>query len=165
MSELTEFEEMYLKRIFESHAEDPSAIVRTTKLADLMEVSAASTTEMIQKLALRDYVTYIPYKGCRLTSEGFKHASRIKRREELLKILLSDVIRYEGDVDSVACKIEHSIDMDLEASIDRMLGYPEKNKEGKMIPSVDRSMILSSSNTLLPLSTDGIIFPSLFFSG
>ncbi|MBC64502.1 MAG: hypothetical protein CMB15_02570 [Euryarchaeota archaeon] len=152
MSELTEFEEMYLKRIFESHAEDPSEIVRTTKLADLMEVSAASTTEMIQKLALRDYVTYIPYKGCRLTSEGFKHASRIKRREELLKILLSDVIRYEGDVDSVACKIEHSIDMDLEASIDRMLGYPERNKEGKMIPSVDRSMILSSSNTLLPLS-------------
>ena len=152
MSELTEFEEMYLKRIFESHAVDPSEIVRTTKLADLMEVSAASTTEMIQKLALRDYVTYIPYKGCRLTSEGFKHASRIKRREELLKILLSDVIRYEGDVDSVACKIEHSIDMDLEASIDRMLGYPEKNKEGKMIPSVDRSMILSSSNTLLPLS-------------
>lgn len=152
MSELTEFEEMYLKRIFESHAEDPSAIVRTTKLADLMEVSAASTTEMIQKLALRDYVTYIPYKGCRLTSEGFKHASRIKRREELLKILLSDVIRFEGDVDSVACKIEHSIDMDLEASIDRMLGYPERNKEGKMIPSVDRSMILSSSNALLPLS-------------
>ena len=152
MSELTEFEEMYLKRIFESHAEDPSEIVRTTKLADLMEVSAASTTEMIQKLALRDYVTYIPYKGCRLTSEGFKHASRIKRREELLKILLSDVIRYEGDVDSVACKIEHSIDMDLEASIDRMLSYPKKNKEGKMIPSVDRSMILSSSNTLLPLS-------------
>ena len=152
MSELTEFEEMYLKRIFESHAEDPSEIVRTTKLADLMEVSAASTTEMIQKLAIRDYVTYIPYKGCRLTSEGFKHASRIKRREELLKILLSDVIRYEGDVDSVACKIEHSIDMDLEASIDRMLGYPERNKEGKMIPSVDRSLILSSSNTLLPLS-------------
>ena len=152
MSELTEFEEMYLKRIFESHTEDPSAIVRTTKLADLMEVSAASTTEMIQKLALRDYVTYIPYKGCRLTSEGFKHASRIKRREELLKILLSDVIRFEGDVDSVACKIEHSIDMDLEASIDRMLGYPERNKEGKMIPSVDRSMILSSSNALLPLS-------------
>ena len=152
MSELTEFEEMYLKRIFESHSDDPSEIVRTTKLADLMEVSAASTTEMIQKLALRDYVTYIPYKGCRLTSEGFKHASRIKRREELLKILLSDIIRYEGDVDSVACKIEHSIDMDLEASIDRMLGYPERNKEGKMIPSVDRSMILSSSNTLLPLS-------------
>lgn len=152
MSDLSEFEEMYLKRIFEAHSEEPGEIVRTTKLAVLMEVSPASTTEMIQRLAVRDYVTYIPYKGCRLTSEGFKHASRIKRREELLKILLADIIRFEGDIDTVACKIEHSIDEKLEASIDRMLGYPERNKDGLMIPTVDRRMITSTTNTLLPLS-------------
>ena len=152
MSSLSEFEEMYLKRIFEAHSDNPGEIVRTTKLADSMEVSPASTTEMIQRLALRDFLTYIPYKGCRLTSEGFKHASRIKRREELLKILLSDVIRFDGDVDSAACKIEHSIDLELEACIDRMLGYPERNIEGKMIPTVDRQMIISQTNTLLPLS-------------
>ena len=152
MSELSEFEEMYLKRIFEAHSEEPGEIVRTTKLAVLMEVSPASTTEMIQRLAVRDYVTYIPYKGCRLTSVGFKHASRIKRREELLKILLADIIRFEGDIDTVACKIEHSIDEKLEASIDRMLGYPERNKDGIMIPTVDRKMIISTTNTLLPLS-------------
>ncbi|MAD72884.1 MAG: hypothetical protein CL973_03725 [Euryarchaeota archaeon] len=152
MSDLSEFEEMYLKRIFEAHSAEPGEIVRTTKLAELMEVSPASTTEMIQRLSVRDYVTYIPYKGCRLTSEGFKHASRIKRREELLKILLTDVIRFDGDIDSVACKIEHSIDENLEASIDRMLGYPERNKDGLMIPSVDRSMITSTTNILLPLS-------------
>ena len=152
MSDLSEFEEMYLKRIFEAHSEEPGEIVRTTKLAVLMEVSPASTTEMIQRLAVRDYVTYIPYKGCRLTSEGFKHASRIKRREELLKILLADIIRFEGDIDTVACKIEHSIDEKLEASIDRMLGYPERNKDGIMIPTVDRKMIISTTNTLLPLS-------------
>lgn len=152
MSDLSEFEEMYLKRIFEAHSEEPGEIVRTTKLAVLMEVSPASTTEMIQRLAVRDYVTYIPYKGCRLTSVGFKHASRIKRREELLKILLADIIRFEGDIDTVACKIEHSIDEKLEASIDRMLGYPERNKDGIMIPTVDRKMIISTTNTLLPLS-------------
>ena len=152
MSDLSEFEEMYLKRIFEAHSEEPGEIVRTTKLAVLMEVSPASTTEMIQRLAVRDYVTYIPYKGCRLTSEGFKHASRIKRREELLKILLADIIRFEGDIDTVACKIEHSIDEKLEASIDRMLGYPERNKDGLMIPTVDRRVITSTTNTLLPLS-------------
>ena len=117
-----------------------------------MDVSPASTTEMIQRLALRDYLTYIPYKGCRLTSEGFKHASRIKRREELLKILLNDVIRFDGDTDAVACKIEHNIDENLEACIDRMLGYPERNKDGELIPMVDRSLITSSKNVLVPLS-------------
>ena len=152
MSELSEFEEMYLKRIFEAHFNQPDAIVKTTQLAELMNVSPASTTEMIQRLANRDYLTYIPYKGCRLTSLGFKHASRIKRREELLKILLTDVIRYEGDIDSVACDLEHNIGSDLEASIDRMLGYPERNKEGGLIPLVDRNVIISGKNTLLPIS-------------
>ena len=61
MSSLSEFEEMYLKRIFEAHSDNPGEIVRTTKLADSMEVSPASTTEMIQRLALRDFLTYIPY--------------------------------------------------------------------------------------------------------
>ena len=152
MSELSEFEEMYLKRIFEAHTKQPGEIVRTTRLAEMMGVSPASTTEMIQRLSSREYITYIPYKGSRLTSVGFKHASRIKRREELLKILLSDIIRFDGDVDSVACKIEHSIDEDLEASIDRMLGYPERNKDGNMIPIVDRSLAISTKNTLLPVS-------------
>ncbi len=34
MSSLSEFEEMYLKRIFEAHSDNPGEIVRTTKLAD-----------------------------------------------------------------------------------------------------------------------------------
>jgi len=152
MSELSEFEEMYLKRIFEAHFDQPDEIVKTTQLAELMSVSAASTTEMIQRLSSREYLTYIPYKGCRLTSLGFKHASSLKRREELLRILLSDVIRYEGDVDSAACRLEHNIDNDLEASIDRMLGYPERNKEGMLIPLVDRNLMVSGRNTLLPIS-------------
>ena len=66
--------------------------------------------------------------------------------------MLADIIRFEGDIDTVACKIEHSIDEELESSIDRMLGYPERNKDGLMIPTVDRRMITSTTNTLLPLS-------------
>ncbi len=152
MLELSEFEEMYLKRIFEAHFAQPDAIVKTTQLAEMMSVTPASTTEMIQRLASQDYLTYIPYKGCRLTSSGFKYASRIKRREELLKILLRDVIRFEGDVDSAACNLEHNINSELEVSIDRMLGYPERNKDGNLIPTVDRDLIISEANTLLPIS-------------
>ena len=68
---LSEFEEMYLKTMFEIHSQNPAAIVKTSMLAESMGVSAASTTEMIQRLSGRDLVTYIPYKGSRLTSEGF----------------------------------------------------------------------------------------------
>jgi Mn-dependent DtxR family transcriptional regulator len=44
---LSEFEEMYLKRIFELHSEKPDQIVRTSQLAEIMKVSSASTTEML----------------------------------------------------------------------------------------------------------------------
>ena len=33
-----------------------------------------------------------------------------------------------------------------------MLGYPERNKEGALIPLVDRNIMISGKNTLLPIS-------------
>ena len=83
---------MYLKRMFEIHTKHPSAIVKTSNLAEMMGVSAASTTEMIQRLANRDLVTYIPYKGSRLTTEGFSIAGKIKRRQLLIEMLLLSLI-------------------------------------------------------------------------
>ena len=50
MSDYSEIEEMYLKRIFEVHVDTPDAIVRTTQLSSLMDVSPASATEMIHRL-------------------------------------------------------------------------------------------------------------------
>ncbi|MEE2625175.1 MAG: metal-dependent transcriptional regulator [Candidatus Thermoplasmatota archaeon] len=152
MSELSEFEEMYLKRLFEAHVDNPSAIVKTTQLAQMMDVSPASTTEMIQRLASRDLVTHIPYKGCRLTPDGFQQAAKIKRREGLIEILLTEVIGFEGDVIEAACKIEHAIDEGLEMALDKMLGYPERTPRGERIPIIERQMEPMKSGLLLPLS-------------
>ena len=152
MSELSEFEEMYLKRLFEAHVDNPSAIVKTTQLAQMVDVSPASTTEMIQRLASRDLVTHIPYKGCRLTPDGFQQAAMIKRREGLIEILLTEVIGFEGDVVEAACKIEHAIDEGLEMALDKMLGYPERTPRGERIPIIERQMEPMKSGLLLPLS-------------
>ena len=43
MSDFSEIEEMYLKTMFEIHSDNPAAIVKTTQLADIKGVSAAST--------------------------------------------------------------------------------------------------------------------------
>ena len=152
MSELSEFEEMYLKRIFEIYDSEPSTIVKTSQLADIMSVSNASSTEMIQRLSERGLLTYVPYKGCRLTPIGFNTAARIKRREGLLQILLTDVIGFDGDVDAAACKMEHNMSIDLEESLDRMLGYPKQTPAGNKIPSIKRSVKPISEGLLLPIS-------------
>tara|TARA_B100000686_G_scaffold349019_1_gene441431 strand:+ start:4715 stop:5377 length:663 start_codon:yes stop_codon:yes gene_type:complete len=153
MTGFSEIEEMYLKRIFEVHSDTPDAIVKTTQLADIMNISPASVTEMVQRLSERDMVTHIPYRGCRLTPSGFQLAARIKRRECLLEILLGDVIGYKGDVKEVACKMEHAVGEELEATIDMLLGFPEKAPDGSRIPSVDRSFEQSGIGSLLPLAS------------
>jgi len=151
MPELSEIEEMYIKRIFEVHVDTPDAIVRTTQLANLMDVSPASSTEMIHRLSTRGLATHIPYKGCRLTPIGFQFAARMKRREGLLQILLSEVIGFSGDIPAVACRLEHAIGDDLEADLDRLLGYPEKAPDGSRIPTVGRTMGTTGKGTLLPI--------------
>tara|TARA_B100000965_G_scaffold184560_1_gene154104 strand:+ start:1261 stop:1920 length:660 start_codon:yes stop_codon:yes gene_type:complete len=152
MSDFSEVEEMYLKTIFEMHSDNPAAIVKTTQLADIKGVSAASVTEMIQRLSSREMVTHIPYRGCRLTPSGFQFAAKIKRREILLEILLTDVIGFEGDAQEVACKMEHSVGPDLESTLDRLLGYPEFSINGTKVPSVMRDFEPIGISTLLPLS-------------
>ncbi len=152
MSDFSEVEEMYLKTIFEMHSDNPAAIVKTTQLADIKGVSAASVTEMIQRLSSREMVTHIPYRGCRLTPSGFQFAAKIKRREILLEILLTDVIGFEGDAQEVACKMEHSVGPDLESTLDRLLGYPEFSINGARVPSVMRDFVPIGISALLPLS-------------
>ena len=152
MKEFSEFEEMYLKRLFEAHADNPSEIIKTTTLAEMMDVSPPSTTEMIQRLANRGLVTHIPYKGCRLTPEGFQEAAKIKRREGLVEILLPEVIGYEGKINEAACKIEHAIDEGLEFALDRMLGFPERTPSGERIPAIQRHIEPIRSGILIPLS-------------
>ena len=62
-------------------------------------------------------MTYLPYRGCRLTPVGFITASRIKRREALVEILLADVIGFKGDTNAMACKLEHAINEELEITL------------------------------------------------
>ncbi len=151
MPEFSENEEMYLKRIFELHSESPGDIVKTTQLSEKMGISPASTTEMVQKLAEREMITHIPYRGFRLTPDGFQLAARIKRREMLLQILLSDIVGFQGDVEDVACKMEHSVGKELETALDQLLGYPQKAPDGSSIPSMKRDFHEIGVGTLLPI--------------
>jgi len=152
MDILSDIEEDYLRHIFDFHCQSPDAIVKTTQLAEIMDVSPASTTEMIQRLSGMDMVTHIPYKGCRLTPIGFQLAAKLRRREYLVEILLSEVIGYDGDVAYASSQIAHVIDHDLEATLDRLLGYPEKTGKGIKIPSIERILKPISKGVLLPIS-------------
>ena len=139
-NEISEGEEAYLKRALEAFEENPSQIVKTSDLAARLNVSSASVTEMIKKLAARNLVTHVPYKGSRLTSEGFLHANQVKRRQMLIEILLSEVVGLEGNLSDVASKMEFALEKSHELALDRMLGYPDQCHDGRKIPTLGREI-------------------------
>lgn len=148
---INEQEEMYLKTLYEFYSSDPQTPIRNSRLAEAMGVSAAATSEMVQRLAGKGVLYHIPYRGATLTQDGLAAAAQIKRREGLMEVFLAKMIDYKGDIKAAACRLEHALNDELEAAIDRMLGYPERTPSGDMIPQVDRHVEAVNESMLIPL--------------
>ena len=128
-----EFEDEYLETMYEFHEVEPLGIVRTGDLAARLRVSPASATEMVQRLASRGLLEYIPYKGARLTDEGLVHGQKMKRRHRLAEVLLEH-LPYEGNAHETACRLEHAIDDDMEVALSRLVGADALDPSGRPIP-------------------------------
>lgn len=132
----SEHVENYLKNIYKLQAKEGK--VTTSSLSDSLQISSASVTEMVKKLADEGSVTYTPYKGVELTDEGKKKALRIIRRHRLWELFLVEVLKYDWDeIDEEAEKLEHMMSEKLESRIDKVLGFPQIDPHGDRIPSAD----------------------------
>ena len=152
MSErIKEFEEMYLKTLYEFYVEDPQQPIRNSRIAEALGVSQAASSEMVQRLAGKGILYHIPYRGSTMTEAGVEAAAIIKRRECLMEVFLIRMIDYKGDVKAAACRLEHALTDDLESAIDRLLGYPESTPDGEIIPTVSRHIEPITNSMLLPL--------------
>ncbi|MFL2962609.1 MAG: metal-dependent transcriptional regulator [Candidatus Poseidoniaceae archaeon] len=128
-----EFEDEYLETLYDFHEKLPGQRVRNGDLAKYLDVSPASATEMVQRLAKNGFVDYVPYKGAFLTPKGFEHGMMMKRRHRLAEVLLT-LLPFEGDVHETACRLEHAFDDDLEVCISLLLGNPKFDPSGRDIP-------------------------------
>ncbi|MBA4695264.1 MAG: metal-dependent transcriptional regulator [Candidatus Poseidoniales archaeon] len=128
-----EFEDEYLETLYEFHERFPGKRVRNGDLAKYLDVSPASATEMVQRLAKNGFVDYVPYKGVNLTLKGLDHGMMMKRRHRLAEVLLT-LLPFEGDIHETACRLEHAFDDDLEVCISLLLGNPTLDPSGRDIP-------------------------------
>ncbi len=84
---MTPNKEDYLKIIFELGG-DAKKVTNKEILAGL-NVSAASVTEMVNKLVKENYVNHTPYQGIQLTSEGAREAALLVRNHRLWEVFFS----------------------------------------------------------------------------
>ncbi len=148
---LTQSIEDYLKAIYELTLKDGRA--STTQLADYLQVTPASVTGMIKKLAATNppLLEYRKHRGVILTDKGRKIALEILRHHRLLELFLHEVLDYPWDeVDEEADRLEHVISEKFEDRIAKALGNPEYDPHGDPIPTKDLTI---PSTTSIPLSS------------
>jgi len=119
---ITPSKEDYLKVMLELSDNEG---IRSTDIANALGVSKASVSCMMDVLKDEGYVTKEKYSTVTLTENGRNIAANVKRRYELLKRFLNDILGVEaataaGD----ACRIEHLISSETTDKIDRQLEKP-----------------------------------------
>ena len=134
---LSEAIQDYLKAIFKlARAKGAGEMVTTSLIAERMEVSAASATNMIKKLAEMRLLDHRPYQGVELTSTGVKMALEIVRHHRLLELYLRESLGYDWDqVDAEADRLEHAISEELERRIAARVSDPTRDPHGDPIPT------------------------------
>jgi DtxR family Mn-dependent transcriptional regulator len=149
---LTQSIEDYLKAIYELTSKEGRA--STTQLADYLDVTPASVTGMIKKLAVTDppLLEYQKHRGVVLTEAGNKIALEIIRHHRLLELFLHRVLDYPWDeVDEEADRLEHVISEKFEERIAKVLENPKYDPHGDPIPAKDLSIPEFSATPLRSL--------------
>ena len=133
---LSEAIQDYLKGIYKLQEAGGRATV--TALARDQGVSPASASAMLKKLAVLGLLEHEPYRGARLTPAGAKVALEVIRHHRLLELYLADTLGLSvDDVHVEADRLEHVISEELEARIDKALGFPTHDPHGDPIPDAN----------------------------
>ena len=126
----------YLKEIYKLSTE--SSPVSVSALARRQGVSPASASAMVKKLAALELADHQPYGGIVLTPSGEQVALEVIRHHRLLELYLAETLGvHVDDVHDEADRLEHVISEELEARIDRALGFPTHDPHGDPIPDAE----------------------------
>jgi DtxR family transcriptional regulator, Mn-dependent transcriptional regulator len=138
--DLTHSVEDYLKAIY-ALSEDGSP-ASTTRIAELLDLSAPSVSGMVKRLAEQGLLEHLPYKGVTLTADGRAVALRMVRRHRLIESYLVAFLDYTWDtVHDEAERLEHAVSDELVERMAEALGNPVADPHGDPIPAADGTVL------------------------
>ena len=104
--------------------------VRPIDIARELNVSRASVSEALRRLAELGFITYGRYGVISMTQEGEYAAESVIKRHNLLKIFLCDVLGLdENEAADNACKIEHVISANMIDRFDKFVIFCKNNQK------------------------------------
>jgi len=143
----TRSQEDYLKSLYLLGGDEHP--VPTRDLAQRLGISSPSVSEMVTRLTAQGLVEHDRYRGQQLTREGRKVALEPVRHHRLLEMFLVQVLGFGWDeVHDEAERLEHVISERMEQRIFELLGRPELDPHGHVIPTLTGKVKASSHRQL-----------------
>ena len=137
----------YMKALFELTADGGST--STNQLAERLNVSPASVTGMLKRLASMDppMIVYHKHHGAQLTEAGREISLQIVRKHRLLELFLVQVLGYTWDeVHEEADRLEHAISYRFVERLAKLLDEPDFDPHGDPIPN--RELLMPAQQTI-----------------
>lgn len=122
--------------------EEKRGRVATNALAEALNISPPSVTDMARRMVESDLVDYRKYYGVRLTGAGREVALHVIRRHRLIELYLSEELGYDlHEVHDEAEELEHAVSDRFIEAIAAKLGHPTTDPHGDPIPSAEGVII------------------------
>ena len=144
---ITLAEENYLKAILSISLASKER-VSTNAIAEAINTSPASVSDMLKKLQDKELIKYQKYKGVELSSLGHNLAISIVRKHRLWETFLVNKLKFNwSEVHDIAEQLEHIKSTKLINKLDTYLNYPKFDPHGEPIPTQKGK--IPTSNTIV----------------
>lgn len=109
--------------------------IKSVNIAKELDITRASVSVMLKKLAKKGYVECEPYSNVFLTRKGLREAKRVTHNHRVIEVFLEKILHCDqSNIHEEAHKLEHGFSEDSIKRLDKFLNHPTTSPYGKDIP-------------------------------
>ena len=129
--------EDYLRGIY--HLLEDEGYVKSVDLADYLNITKPSVSEMLQELDKEGLVDYKKYSQLRFTSKGRSIARKLTLKHRIIESFLKNILKIDSEnIHEEAHRLEHAFSDESIEKLRKLLGNPKEDPHGKPIPIINR---------------------------
>jgi len=127
--------EDYLRGIY--HLLEDEGYVRSVDLADYLNITKPSVSEMLKELNNEGLIVYKKYSKLIFTSKGRTIARKLTFKHRIIESFLKNILRIDSqNIHEEAHRLEHAFSDKSIEKLRGLLGNPKEDPHGKPIPLV-----------------------------
>lgn len=108
--------------------------IRSVDIARYLDVSKASVSQMLKKLANQKYICIKPYSNISFTTKGLQEAKKLIYKYRIIEVFLVDILHISRKkINQEAHKLEHCFSDEVITKLAKFLNNPKYCPDGKKI--------------------------------